>query len=148
MLKKGAFILLLLAIACAGCKKKITKYPFEMAGIWYAPKAFACGGLLLVIETDGKGRLLGFNNSYCMVTDVDLEGKMKYKNGVIYIKNKKFEIRDAPVVLPGDSVDAPLKDDLSGTSTVRQKASAKMTLQEKGIFTVEDPHIFFKYVDY
>ncbi len=141
----GLVIVLLLALSGSTCRKKIEKFPFEMSGIWYAPDMFC--PTVLVIEKNSTGKMFTLG-SFCVTSDLHLNGKIKYKKDVLYVDGKKFDIFQEPVlVTEDDSISAPDENDLTGNYVTR-KILAKMTLNQKGIFKAKDSHKFYKYVNY
>lgn len=120
-----------------------------MGGLWYAPVSFACGGFALEIKENNEGRLFGFDNSYCSSTELNIEGKVKFKGDVLYIKNRKYTIIEEPQLTNNtDSIDAPDENNFSEPYYKKRKILAKMTLKEKGAFAGKTKYTFYKYLNY
>lgn len=135
-------------LVSAGCKKKISRYPFAMEGMWYSPDAFSCGGPVLVIGKDGSGRFLGHSGE-CDTRTPDKSGEVKYKKNVLFVGDKSFSIIEKPeLVNQADSIIAPYAEDLAGKTLKKYPILAKMTIQERKVLTEEGKYVFYKYLDY
>lgn len=148
MKKKITTILVVLILATTGstCKKKISKYPFDLYGVWYSEDFFC--GTVLILQKNGEGKLFTDNDGFCSIT-TDAKGKVKYKKDVLYIGKKKYTIFDEPKTVSGnDSIEAPDENNFSSSNRKMRKVLATMKLQEKGIFTFQESYTFSKYVNY
>lgn len=138
-------VLMLFAISGSNCKKKISKYPFDMSGVWFSDDECE---IVLEINNDGSGKVFSLGG-FCMGGDVSEKGKVKYKKDILYVHNKKYEIFNEPKLYAGnDSISAPDQNDLSGGKFKSYRILASMTLQQKGLLSFKETYNFFKYVDY
>jgi hypothetical protein len=129
------------------CKKSVVKYPFDMAGIWYADDIFC--PQIFVIEKNGEGKMFASSSLFCTGGGLNLKGKIKYKNDIMYLDGKKFSIFSEPTkVTATETIEAPDDKNLTGDNYKTYDVIAKMTLIEKGIFTFETTYNFSKIVDY
>lgn len=143
-------LLAILITTTSNCKKKISKYPFDMTGVWYAENTYL-SGTVLVIEKNGQGKIFTYNpgGSYFSGFTENEKGKVKYKKDVLYIDNKKYTIFNEPVNVTGnDSIEAPDENDFNSEDLKKRKVLARMTLQQKGFATLKQSYTFNKYVDY
>lgn len=145
------YLILIVILAGSGsaCKKKISRYPFEMEGLWFSPGSL-CGGVVLKIDASGFARMFGYEPFWiCGVQDIDLSGKASFSGKSFYIGSNWFEFTKKPKTASGrDSVEVPEDISSSGGQMVTRPVLARMTIKTKGAKNFPATYNFFKYADY
>ena len=142
------FVFSAILLSGVSCRKKISKYPFDIYGIWYSENG-SCGAFLDLRE-GLQGKFYGDDGENCPAFK-EVKGKVKYKKDILYIDREAFTIFDEPTVAGGnDSIWVPDQNTFGTIRTGKKyRVIATMKLQSKKTkFEFEKTYNFSKYLEY
>lgn len=118
-------VLSFLLMICSGCRKKISKYPVEMEGVWTCNHS-ECAWIFLDIKKNGKGEYGPANK--CRGALANIKGRVRFTDEALHVGNAKFRFMAKPEYSePGDSINLTYAQDK------KIHYLAKMKLKESGI---------------
>ncbi|MCC6371065.1 MAG: hypothetical protein IT236_08685 [Bacteroidia bacterium] len=137
------FLIVAFAFINSDCKKRISKYPVNMYGVWYSPKYST--EAILEIKKDGSGRLFTINS---VISSKSSSGRIKFNDKHFYVGYDKFKFIDPPrETEPTDSIAAPEKDNYFSSKTKKQKVYYVMVIDDD-FFSLSEHYQFHKYINY
>lgn len=113
------------------CRKKISKYPFDLKGYWFSNDLYC--DIVLVVQDNSQAQLITAEGRFCSSGHVIVQGTMKYVDNYFYInrdKNYKMKVIEKPIEVNGtDSIYAPDENNIGVHNYTRRKILGNMVLE-------------------
>lgn len=138
----GLLILLILAITGSTCRKKISRYPLDMYGMWVSKEGSFCDYMFIEIERNNVGSY-GTNSGHKGCSSKKWQGRVTFNKNHLYIGYTKLKFIKKPSL--SESNDSIVSHSPSPNGTF--KIIAKMTVQLSR-FHDNPTYTFNKIIDY